>query len=368
MTALRPDEDEPFVHPDRRNLSLIRLAILTAATAVATGVAAFVVASRAGVDGRLAFVAGATLAVAFVPFLRSVSARLTAQVLTLVSAAGMVRFGLLGGRAIGPGSAALVAWTVAVVVVLVISDRLATDSQPALRAASKASGPGPLARSAVLVTLAISLFAVLVGPAVQRHLSAPSSEGAAPTGDTTNDGGASQLRSSAELDMTTRPRLSDRIVLTVDADRPSFWRGETFDAWDGRRWTRTQRARFPVGPGGRVQADPDDLGASGSDVLRQRVRVEAPYADLLYAAPSAVRVQARQTIAQRGDGSLTSPIQPMGRGATYTITSRRVPTSRGATACRHRRRSRDHHRRLRPDAGRHRPGRRGGAPHHRRHP
>lgn len=319
--------EERFVHPDRRKLSPIRLGVLTVATAVATGVAGFVVASRTGIDGNVAFLVGAALAVVLVLTMRSVSVRLTAQVLTLVSAAGMVRFGLLGGRAIGPGSASLVAWMVAVVVVLVLSDRLATDSQPELRAASRASGPAPLARAAILVTLAISLFAVLVGPAVQRRLSPPSAEGAAPSGGISGDGGATQMRSTGELDMTTRPRLSNRIVLTVDANRPSFWRGETFDRWDGRRWTRSQHDRFPLVPGGEVQTDPDDLGARGSDVLRQRIRVEAPYADLLYAAPSAVRVQARQTILQRGDGALTAPIQPMGRGATYTVTSRRVPTS-----------------------------------------
>ena len=323
----RADTGDPFLHPDRRNLSRTRLAFLAAATAVATGVAGFVVATRTGLDGTLALVFGATIAAVLVVTLRSVSVRLTAQVLTLVSAAGMVRFGLLGSRAIGPGSASLVVWMIAVVLVLVISDRLATDSQPELRDASRASGPGPLARAAILVTLAVSLFAVIVGPTVQRHLSPPSAQGEAPDTGPSADGGAAQLRSTNELDMTTRPRLSDRIVLSVDAPRPSFWRGETFDVWDGRRWTRSERDRALLSADGQVAADPDDLGTQGSDVLRQRIRVEAPYADLLYAAPSPVQVDAQQTIEQRSDGSLTSTFQPLGRGATYTVTSRRVPTS-----------------------------------------
>ena len=27
--------------------------------------------------------------------------------------------------------------------------------------------------------------------------------------------------------------------MTVTASRPAFWRGETFDRWDGHLWTRS---------------------------------------------------------------------------------------------------------------------------------
>ena len=39
--------------------------------------------------------------------------------------------------------------------------------------------------------------------------------------------------------MTQRPRLSDRVVFTVTAPRAEFWRGETFDVWNGHAWTQS---------------------------------------------------------------------------------------------------------------------------------
>src|SRR6185295_7373746 len=58
-------------------------------------------------------------------------------------------------------------------------------------------------------------------------------------------GAPESLRSSNRLDMTSRPRLTDKVVFTVDSPRAAFWRGETFDEWDGSAWSRTnQRAEF----------------------------------------------------------------------------------------------------------------------------
>ncbi|MEZ5182581.1 MAG: transglutaminase domain-containing protein [Acidimicrobiales bacterium] len=125
--------------------------------------------------------------------------------------------------------------------------------------------------------------------------------------------------------MTTRPELGDEVVFTVEADRASYWRGETFDVWDGRRWTRSDPTFRPLLVGDRLQVGEDDLGARGGDELVQRIRVESSYADIVFATPSAVEVEIDRPVRQRPDGTLVAA--PMGRGATYTVTSRRPPLS-----------------------------------------
>ena len=41
------------------------------------------------------------------------------------------------------------------------------------------------------------------------------------------------------LDTARRFELSDEVVMRVRADAPDFWRGTSYDHWDGRAWTRT---------------------------------------------------------------------------------------------------------------------------------
>ncbi len=127
--------------------------------------------------------------------------------------------------------------------------------------------------------------------------------------------------------MTQRPELTDEVVFTVESDRRTFWRGETFDRWDGRTWTRSDPQRYAVSSDGTVLPGVDDLGVNGDDEFTQRIRIEADFADVVYAASSPVRVEARRPLAQRFDGTLTTAGFAMGRGATYTVTSRRTVLS-----------------------------------------
>jgi transglutaminase-like putative cysteine protease len=123
--------------------------------------------------------------------------------------------------------------------------------------------------------------------------------------------------------MTQRPELTDEVVFTVDSDAATFWRGETFDVWDGRRWTRSDDRFVPLVAPDRLQLADDDLGARGADELEQRIRMEVAFADVVFAAPSPVEIDIDRPVRQRDDGTLQSA--PMGRGTTYTVTSRREP-------------------------------------------
>src|SRR5262249_25996345 len=140
----------------------------------------------------------------------------------------------------------------------------------------------------------------------------------------------SSLTATDHVDMTTRPRLSDNVVFTVEAPRAQFWRGQTFDEWDGSTWTQTEPQSTPLAREGNTAAgtpDPLDEGAVGGSEMRQTFRVETPFSNVVFAAPSPVSVETDKVLAERADGTLTS-FTGFGKGATYTVTSRSLlPTA-----------------------------------------
>ncbi|MFM8972544.1 MAG: transglutaminaseTgpA domain-containing protein, partial [Actinomycetota bacterium] len=137
------------------------------------------------------------------------------------------------------------------------------------------------------------------------------------------------LRTTEELDMTTRPRLTDRVVFTVEAERPDFWRGETFDAWDGQRWRRSDARLFALRrPSPTTVLVPAlEPGAERGEDLRQTFRFEGGFSNLVFAAPSARIVETDRYLRARADGSVFVAgldANAFGQGAVYTVTSRRI--------------------------------------------
>jgi transglutaminase-like putative cysteine protease len=317
-----PAVRRPKRNPDRVDLPWWLLGSLVAATSLAAGVAGQM-AARARVGPATGFGAGVLVAVLAVLGLPSVSIRLAARAVLGLSTVVLVRYGILGGT-LTTGGQSLVAWLVAASAVLVLTDRVGTVANPSLDAggADRRALAGT-ARSLVTVALIVVLLALLIAPLIAPHLGRPTAAGTGPQLDPAKASRA--LQASESLDMTTRPDLTDEVVFTVESNRATFWRGETFDAWDGRHWTRTRRSVRLLGPDGAVAHEPDDLGASGDDVVHQRIRIEADFADVLYAAASATSVDTEKGVAQRADGTLLSV--PLGRGATYRVTSRRQAVS-----------------------------------------
>ena len=91
--------------------------------------------------------------------------------------------------------------------------------------------------------------------------------------------------------MRSRPRLSKKVVFTVDAPRADFWRGETFDRWDGQTWTRSTHAAEQLARAGDTTPlvlDPFDDSAHRGEPMRQTFRIEASFSDVVFAAPSPV--------------------------------------------------------------------------------
>ena len=330
-------------HPDRVGLQPWLLAAVAVTAAVAAGTAGMTATARTSGRTGLGLAAGLVVGALAVVGLRSISVRLVARVVLAVSAALIVRFGTLRGSLTG-GSQEVLAWVAAAVATFVLTDRIGTDAQPALRdpidersssapstvlpAAPVAAegGPGRAQAPRTGRTTVLAIVAVLVSVLVVTPLALPRLSSAAAPGDgpqLPEDGsGATALRATDSLDMTARPDLTDEVVFRVTTDRPAFWRGETFDEWDGRRWTRTEPDRSAV-VGGVVQPAADDLGVTGGDEFTQRFRVEVSYADVVFGAPSVVAVDAGRALAQRPDGTVTTAGVALGRGATYEVTSRR---------------------------------------------
>ncbi|MCU1498882.1 MAG: Transglutaminase-like enzyme predicted cysteine protease [Acidimicrobiales bacterium] len=344
------------IAPDRRGQPRWVLPLLVVAVATGLAVAGRAAVVHRGGAGLVGVLCGCGVAVLAVVGLPSVSLRLVARTMVVFGGALLVRFGSFDGSLVA-GSQPILVWVVAAVAVFVLTDRVATGAQPGLLAPDAGSPPGAApragattatatrratgpdrtlpagradapstARTLVLSGAAVVLFAVVLTPLALPHLADTAAPGDGPRLDRTDTSGAS-LRSADSLDMTQRPELSDEILFTVVSDRATFWRGETFDRWDGRTWTRSEPTRIAVPSTGEVSLLPDDLGASGAESFLQTFRIEADYSDVVFAAPTAVQVDAGRPLAQRSDGTLTTVYSAFGRGATYQVRSRRAALS-----------------------------------------
>lgn len=320
----------PTRHPERVGLPAWQLVALAGCTAVALAVAGLA-SAQGQLTPQVGAAAGAGVALLAVLGLPSLSISLVSRVLTGVSAAVMVRFGVFGSAVAGSGQLLLL-WVLAAIGVLVLTDRISAERSEPARGGALASpdpvapraAPLAVARRALPVAALILAVALVLAPVVMTRVGRPAEPGRGATLDPTQQGGSS-LRATDALDMTQRPELSDDVVFTVESDRATFWRGETFDLWDGRTWRRSDPGFIPLADVDRLQIGADDLGARGPDVVEQRIRIEANFADVVYAAPSPVRLDIDRPVRQRADGTLQSA--PLGQGATYTVESRREPLS-----------------------------------------
>lgn len=303
--------------------------IMAVPAAVALGAVGALAAERMGFPTLFGLGGGAVAALLAVLALPSVPTRRSVLFLLVAGGLGVLRH--------APGSSPhrsvlLVAWALASLVTLVLLERLGAETTAA------ASGGAPLvarrrevARFSVVLTVIAAMTVALGVPFATEHLSRAVVTGREPTvGDAVS--APASLRTAEELDMTTRPRLSDRVVFTVDAERPDFWRGETFDAWDGTRWRRTDLRVFALRrPSPTTVLVPAlDPGAERGEDLTQTYRFESGFSDLVFAAPSARIIETDRYLRARADGSVFVAglgANAFGEGAVYTVTSRRLAST-----------------------------------------
>jgi transglutaminase-like putative cysteine protease len=236
---------------------------------------------------------------------------------------------LLGGAAtadVGTAMPWLVVWLLGAVACLVAIGEVASSELPMLGGARPIPRPQWLrrGRDAALIVAAVvvaALAVVVVDPTPGRgspHIGRdPGSQRAAP-----------YVNHSSTLDTGKRFTLSDEIIMKVRASAPDFWRGQSFDRWDGRVWRRSPLtdSSFPVGREGFVPAAIGDQ-EGGGETFVQQIRVEAPYMQAIFGAYRVDEIDtALGGVTVHGDGSIELR-QPIGPGTEYTVISLRQPVT-----------------------------------------
>ena len=294
----------------------------------AAGLALLAVAAlEGGVADRLATV-GPYLALGVVVTSAAWPAPAAVRAGVLLAAAGLLG---AGPEVLGRGWA-LAGALAGGAVALVAAERLAGG------ATDPARPPGHpdrrrVGRAAALVA-AVAGLAGLLGSALLPPPTGGDGGGSGGTPAPSGGGGEPAPLQPARLDVAGAHQRPGRdLVLRVAAPGPDVWRLGTYDRWDGRGWERTRRPAATgatAAPGRTVVSPfvPSDVGFG--EPFRHRVTVEADLATALPAAP----VPWSLTVAGAGgradaDGWL-APLLPLGRGATYSVESRRGPPPPGA--------------------------------------
>jgi len=274
---------------------------------------------------------GAIAALLTVLALPSLPTRRATIVLLGIGGLGALRHASFAGN---DRSWLLVVWAAATLVTLVLVDRADAETSPAL------AGGAPLPsrtyetlRVSAIVALVVAVAAVALVPTVTARLGRHVWPGLVPNiGNIMN--APTSLRASNHLDLTTRPELTDAVVFTVDASHADFWRGETYDVYNGSSWTRSAGSDEPTvldrdGNTVTVLPAPNDVGAANGTDFRQTFHIETAYSGVVFAAPSPHTVETDKTIEELPDGTVRAATNDQfgdgigfGKGAVYTVVSR----------------------------------------------
>jgi transglutaminase-like putative cysteine protease len=292
--------------------------------AIALGAVGAIAAHRIGMPIVIGALAGATAALLGVFALPSLSTRRVVVILLGLGGLGALRHASFVGSDTSP---LLVCWAAATLVALLLVDRTGAEQvQPLPRGTPLARRSGEIARLSVATAVMVAVAVVALGPTLTDHLGRHVWPGVDPSIGAIQDAPTSLLMTTNQLDMTEQPRLSDRVVFAVDAPRAAFWRGETFDVWDGHAWRRSDvQTRGLAHEGNTSVLIPpgDDVAATSGQSMRQTFHFESGYSNIVFAAPSPVAVETDREVDERDDGTL-SVRDGFGSGATYTVTSRTV--------------------------------------------
>jgi transglutaminase-like putative cysteine protease len=245
----------------------------------------------------------------------------------------------------------LVAWSVCFVVAtaaigLPVGVRRAAMPGATVSARRFAAGGAWLA-GGVAATIAVLLVVpVPEGPARltlptlipnSRDVSEPGAI-ASPAGDVTNGGADTRGRRGApgqaggyagfaqSMDTSVRGAMSDDVVMRVRAPAPAFWRGQTFDEFDGRVWYADDEiGRQRTGPNIRVPPALGDLFDSRDELVPveqfvQTFYVEADMPNVVFAAYRPVEVVIDADAWTRVDGAIRASTV-LTEGSVYTVVS-----------------------------------------------
>jgi transglutaminase-like putative cysteine protease len=291
---------------------------VAAGAALSVGTATVAGAAHFDLPLLPAFLAGAVVGLLAILALPSVPTRLATPLALASGGFVLTRYARAG--AVPP--AAVVGWGVATLATLIALEHAESSSRTSLHGEARRSRS--LLGSGVAGMFAVTALALVLWP-VLAAANSDSRRGEAP--DPFADTSDANLLDSDTLSTRTRPHLGDEIVMRVTADRPSFWRGATFDVWDGSTWTRSDTgppavlARRGTADGPTIVPAGDGARIGASRVNTQTFEIVAPYATVAFAAPEAVEIDTDHVLSARADGTVLAAFDPLGSGARYTVRS-----------------------------------------------
>ncbi|MGH9188935.1 MAG: transglutaminase TgpA family protein [Acidimicrobiales bacterium] len=262
---------------------------------------------------------------------------------SLLSSLALVLVG--GVLSISPGFGVLLAiWGAAALVSLVLAQRSQLNELPPLSAAaplSRRAAVGLVFGTVALVGMVTAVTFVLIpdaGSPEQVSARAHLAGGAGvPDPSTIYNPTIGRTRASfgyfgfsSSLDLAARGRPDGTPVMRVRASRPDFWRGQTFDTWDGRRWSIADERAVPVGGRFPLEIEPapeEKLVQYLGRPFVQTFYLQRPGPNLLFGAYKPDQVFAPvPSLLTLPDGTMRTTVQ-MGPGTVYTVVSRRPPVT-----------------------------------------
>lgn len=127
-----------------------------------------------------------------------------------------------------------------------------------------------------------------------------------------------------EMDTSMRGRPDDTLVMRVRASAPDFWRGQSFDTWDGRKWSMSDQRTHVIGGQSpiRVPSLDEEPPIAGEEFI-QTMYLATPGPNLIFGAfrPTAVYIPQR-ALFQMTDGTIRTGVE-LDDGAIYTVVSHR---------------------------------------------
>ena len=292
------------------------VAVACAGALGAAGALAATGTRQGPVFGAVLGVVAALLAVLALP---SLPTRVPASLVLALGGLVVVRH----VRRPGTGLTLVALWALATLLALVLIDRADLDGRPRLSAGPRLPAvAGETVRSMVVLAGVIALVGSLLVPVLGRRPPPRIGSGEMPQFDLPGGSGSSLVQNGS-LDTTVRPRLGDEVVMTVTASTPAFWRGQTYDLWDGNTWRRSDEGYLTRPSGSETAVLPPLLGIpeTGGRSLTQIFHIEAPVADVLFAAAEPTAIEAGRGPVERSDGTLLTLV-PLGRGSSYRVVSR----------------------------------------------
>jgi protein-glutamine gamma-glutamyltransferase len=178
--------------------------------------------------------------------------------------------------------------------------------------------------------MAIALVALVFAPLLARWIPDRDMSSQASVGGGSNDAGLAPTYGgfTDRLDTGDRFERSETPVMRVRASEADFWRGQSFDVWDGRTWTVSLEDAEPVPQSGDTAMVRARRGeGDGGDALQQTFTLLRPGIDTVFGASRIASVSVPVgSVIQHGDGSLQWT-EPMSEGTVYTVESDRYPVT-----------------------------------------